>query len=609
MRSAALGLIGAAALLTVACGPAAESTATTVVQPTATKSVQPTATTAAVATATGPAVPTATVAETKVRPIPVLALPPANPKAVKGGVYRSLTATDPSNFGIWDSANGGTFTPAVPVHDSLLERNEYEEGKAEQILPNLAVDWWIDQAGTTWTFKLKEGVKYTDGKDFTCADARFSLMTIRDTRDPTGKTMTVSPRADYIKRVQDISCPDPLTLQIKTDGPLPSLPATLALSTYAVQPRHIFEGNLNWAKSPGIGMGPFTFVSYTPTEIIKLKRNPNYWQQPYPYLEEFHIPNLGSATAVEGAFRVGRGESGSIASTSVRDQLISEGKIVLRGTGVADGFYSIEKNWQKAPFNDKRFSQVMRCAINSRIFIDTALNKEGWEGPIFPLASDPNGSPYAITKEEWKAISPCHGPTAETNMDQRRQIAKDLLTQMGFGATNPAKVKVVWPESSASKSQWVPVESDLKAVGLLLDVEFLPTARIYDKFAAGEFDMGHPAGYETSRRDPDHWLYEHYSSTSARNYGRYVNAEADALIAAQSKELDPTKRQKLLHDAEKLLLKDNAKIVLAHRFIPRLFSAWVMDQYWGRPANSQSTSAKWKRVWLDQAKMKQITGA
>ncbi len=615
LASALLALSLGGTILSVACGPAAEPTATAATQATATTVRQPTATTAVQSTATrpagtAPAGATATVAEAKVRPIPVLGMPPANPNAQKGGTFRWLASADPANFGIWDSANGTTLQLSVPTTDSLLDRNEYEEGKNEQILGNIAYDWWTDQAGTTWTFKLKEGLKYTDGVALTCADWEWSLESIRDVRDSKGSQLPVSPRAAWLRRATNISCPDANTLQIKTDGPLPSLPATLAVSSFSVLPKHIYEGKLDtYNRNPiEVGVGPFTYVKYVPTEIYVLKRNPNYWNQPYPYIDALEVPNLGSQTSVNAAFSVGRGEYASNIAKASRDRLETEGKIIVQGRISSDGFLSVQANWTKKPWSDKRFSLALRCAIDSEKVINTASSGEGFEGPAAPLKETPGGPAWGISLAEWKALGPCFGPTKETNMDQRRQMARDLLTQMGFSATNPAKVKAVWPDSASSKDSWVPVVEDLKAVGIEVTTEYLNTAKIYPKFQALEFDIGTPAGFVTSRRDPDHWFYEQFYSTSARNYGQYVNAEVDVLIDQQSREVDPVRRVNIIKQVIIGLEKDQAKVILRHSYSARTFAAWVKDAFWGEPSNSQNTSAKFLRIWLDQAKMKQVLG-
>jgi len=539
--------------------------------------------------------------------VPVVAAPAPNPQAKKGGIYRTLATEDPADFGIWDSANGNTLMPSVPTTDSLLDRNEFEPFKVEQILPSLAYDWWTDKSATVWTFKLHDKVKFSDGKPFTCADAEFSLETIRDARDATGSQLRRSPRAAWIRRAKDISCPDAYTLQIKTDGALPSLPTTLAITTFGLMPKHVYEGHLDlWLKEPlKVGMGGFVFDSYVPTETYKLKRNANYWQQPYPFLDEVHRVNVGSATASTAAFRVGRAEAGN-PPAATRDQMEAEGKIVVYGKVASDGFLGIEVNRRKAPWNDPRFAQALRCTIDSAKEIKTAFAGYGFEGPVAPLPTTPGGSPWSISEEQWKAIGPCHGPTAATDMEKRRQIARDLLAQMGFNANNPAKPLVVFSESQ--QSYWPPIDEDLRAVGIQPQVQFFQTGPIYAKFTNGEFDMGTPASYATSRRDPDHWLYEQFYSTSDRMYSKYTNPVTDALIDKQSRTADPVERVKIIREVITALTKENAKIMVNHTYAASAFGVWVKDAYPGAPTNSQNTFAKFQRVWIDQDKLKQMTG-
>ncbi len=605
-RWAIAWLVGVLAI--VGCGPTAEPTATPGVLATATRAavstpttaaVAPTSTRAAVATATLAAAATATQAgEVKVRPIPVLQMPAQNPLAKKGGDYRDLANDTPPDFGIWDSAVGSTLRVSIPAIDSLLDRNEFEADKNEQILANVAYDWWTDQSGTKWTFKLKEGVKFHDGKPFTCADAEFSMETIRDARDATGDELRRSPRAAWLSRVKDISCPDNYTLVMITDGQLPSLPATLAVASFAILAKHIYEGNLDlmWQGPHKAGIGAFIMDQYIPGEVVKFKRNPNYWRQPYPYLDSYAVTNLGSVTAAVSAMRVGRGEGGPNIPISTRQQMIAEGKLWQPVTGASDSFTGFQANFTRDPWKDTRFSLAMRCAVDTRKVIDTAYSGEGYEGPVFPLAKDPGGSEWAITEEEWKSVHPCHGRSGDAaNMEKRRQIARDLLKDMGFTAQNPAK-----PTSYTTKDDqtFVAVLNDLNLVGIQVQYKTVTTSERYEIQTNATTDILQQ-GFVTSRRDPDHWLYEQFYSTSDRNYGRYTNAEVDALINKQSKTLDKAARYKTIQQIEKMLLKDNAKVVVRHGANTKTFSIWVKDIYWGEPSNSQNTAQKLVRVWID----------
>jgi peptide/nickel transport system substrate-binding protein len=595
---------GLAALL-AACGPTAESTATSAPPTATTGGANPTATTASTQpTATTAAGATATTAEVKLRPVPVVAAPPPNPLAQKGGVYRRLGTEDPPDFGIWDSSVGSTFTPAVPAIDALLDTNVYEPNKLQQILPSLAYDWWTDQSGQTWTFKLKDGVKASDGRAFTCADAKFSVDTVRLGRDATGDELRRSPRGSLLVRVKDTKCVDDLTFEVTTNGPLPSLPQTLAFTSFAILPKHVYEGNLDlWLTTIGPGYGPFMFKEYKQTESVTLVRNPNYWQQPYPYLDEYQVINSGSTQASQAAFRVGRSEEGTL-PVNIRDQMEKEGKIIVYGKHVADFVHFYQANWQRDPWKDPRFSLAMRCAIDSRKIINTALSGEGYEGPIFPLTETPGGPEWTITKNEWKAISPCHGPSTETNMPQRQQMARDLLAQMGFNAGNPAKPSAY---AQANDQIMVSVLDDLNKVGIFPELRTVTTDARYNIQVNGESDIFQQSAQD-SFRDPDHWLYAKFYSGSDRNYGKYTNAEIDALIDKQSRTLDKAERYKTIKEIETKLLKDNAMISAYFRYYIKLLSPWVKDLYWGQPDNGQNSAGKYSRAWIDQAKMKEILG-
>ncbi len=606
------GLLSIGALL-AACGPAAEPTPTSA-PPTPTTAAAPTAT-AAAAQATVQATPTraaasaatATVAETRLRPVPVAAAPGPNPQAQKGGIYRRVDPRNIPDFGIWDSSNAITFQPAVPATDALLDTNEYEDGKREQLLASLAYDWWTNAAGTVWTFKLRQGVKYTDGVEMTCADAKFMLDTIRLGRDATGATLRQSPRGSLVRRIDETRCPDNYTLEVASKAPLPSLARTLAQASFAVLPRHVYEGHLDvWLKGVGPGLGPFMPKESTEAEVFKLKRNPNYWNQPYPYLDEFHLINPGSVTAAQAAFRVGRAEdiNGGMPK-SVRDQMEKDGKIVVQGKFANDSVTFFQSNWTIAPWSDPRFSLALRCTIDTKKVIDTASNGEGFEGPHFPLARDPGGSEWAITEAEWKAVHPCHGPSGDAaNMEKRRQIAKDLLAQLGIGPNNIAKPRSYMSQGNAT---WVSVLEDLKAVYIEPVMRIVNTDQQYVIQTSGDADI-FSQGAVDSRRDPDHWLYAKYYSTSDRNYGKYRNAEVDILIDKQSQTLDKAERYKLLQQIEKQLLKDNAMIIGIHSYFARPLPVWVKDSYWGPPTNNQNTGAHYARAWIDQAKMKQVLG-
>src|SRR5215468_1765588 len=130
------------------------------------------------------------------------------------------------------------------LFDNLTSR--HPDGK---LYPGLATEWKL-QGQTTWTFKLRQGVKFHNGDPFTSADAKFS---IERTYDPTVKTMV----ATVFTTIDRIETPDPSTLVIHTKKPDPLLPARLAFYGGQIVPKKYIEsvGNDAFNAKP-IGTGP-----------------------------------------------------------------------------------------------------------------------------------------------------------------------------------------------------------------------------------------------------------------------------------------------------------------------------------------------------------------
>src|SRR5438093_6773995 len=151
------------------------------------------------------------------------------------------------------------------LFDNLTSR--HPDGKLH---PGLATEWKM-QGQTTWTFKLRPGVKFHNGDPFTSADAKFS---VERTYDPAVKTM-VSTALATIDRIEP---PDPYTLVIHTKKPDPLLPARLAFYGGQMVPKKYIEsvGNDTFNAKP-VGTGPVRFVSWVKDDKLTVEANSDYF--------------------------------------------------------------------------------------------------------------------------------------------------------------------------------------------------------------------------------------------------------------------------------------------------------------------------------------------
>jgi peptide/nickel transport system substrate-binding protein len=174
---------------------------------------------------------------------------------------RATPAVDPHYQ--WLSTN---VAYSMHIFDSLVKRDE--KGKW---LPGLAVSWrQIDD--TTWEFKLRHGVKFHDGSDFTAEDVVFSIHRVSSLPN------NPNPYTANIRSISDVKALDPYTIQIKTRVPDPLLPGPLAnifIVSHAAA-KGMTPADFRSGKA-AIGTGPYKFVSYTPEDRLVVTRNDEYW--------------------------------------------------------------------------------------------------------------------------------------------------------------------------------------------------------------------------------------------------------------------------------------------------------------------------------------------
>lgn len=141
----------------------------------------------------------------------------------------------------------------------------------QRIQPALAVSWKIVD-DKTWEFKLREGVKFHDGSDFTAEDVVASIKRI-----PLASTNSPSSFAAYVKAITEVEAVDPLTVRIKTAGPTPLLLNNLSrIAMLPAEMEKVTTGEMNTGKGV-IGTGPFKFVSWSPDDNVVVARNDAYW--------------------------------------------------------------------------------------------------------------------------------------------------------------------------------------------------------------------------------------------------------------------------------------------------------------------------------------------
>jgi len=189
----------------------------------------------------------------------LLALPCARAADLTIGLGTDVTSLDPHYHNLTPNNN-----VAQHVYGLLVERNE-----KEQLQPGLAIEWKAVDP-TTWEFKLRRGVKFHDGSDFTAADVVASLNRVPKVPN------SPSPFTAYTKQIVKIEVVDPYTIRIHTNAPSPALLTNLTMLN--IMPRDAREKAGEAFGDRPVGTGPYRFVEFERSRRLVLEANPTYYR-------------------------------------------------------------------------------------------------------------------------------------------------------------------------------------------------------------------------------------------------------------------------------------------------------------------------------------------
>src|SRR5579884_49179 len=202
----------------------------------------------------------------------------------RGGILTYMIPADaPPSFDAQREETYATIHAAAPFYSTLIHANPENPGDSSDIVCDLCTEMpKPTDNGRTYTFKLREGVKFHDGTRLTSADvlASWNKIVFPPAR-------IVSPRQSNFLMVDKIEAPDPQTivfrLKFATDAFLPALADPYAW----IYSKAKLDKDIHWYEKNIMGSGPFKFIAYETGQSIAGERNPDYYRKGLPYLDGF----------------------------------------------------------------------------------------------------------------------------------------------------------------------------------------------------------------------------------------------------------------------------------------------------------------------------------
>jgi peptide/nickel transport system substrate-binding protein len=462
----------------------------------------------------------------------------------------------------------GTHAEALKhVFDTLVW-----SGDGLEIEPRLATSWKAVDP-TTWEFKLRGGVKFHDGSDFTAEDVKFSIARMQTPMGP-------NPTTIYVRRVKEVQAPDPLTVRVITDGPAPNLPNDF-IRLFIVSHQAaagVTKDNANEVFNSGkaaVGTGPYKFTSWTPKGDFVVERFDGYWggKEPWARVVRKEIPNDAARVAQlkAGQLDLITRVPASDVATLERDPKISVAKVDTvyvfnlemdmreqppAGQISAKDGSALPKN----PYLDIRVREAIDLAIDRKALAEIAM--EGLGKPVNQVVT-PSIFGYSKSLPERK---------------YDLAAAKKLMADAGY----PNGFKIVFSFTQdrlpGDRQVGTSIAQMLAGIGIDAQANAQPAAVFFPARTRGDLSMS-MSGWGTLTGEAHYTLSSlAHSNDKDRKFGAfnvlgYRNAEMDKLIQDAAVEMDESKRRALLEKANELVLKDRQRLP-----IMAVGSAWAMQK-------------------------------
>lgn len=499
----------------------------------------------------------------------------------RGGTLTMIAVPEPTTIVGIDNSFGATQRIGPKVTEGLLTYDF--ELKPH---PQLATSWEVAENGLEYTFRLRDGVKWHDGKPFTSDDVAFSILTLKRTH-PRGR--------GTFANVAEVRTPDPLTAVLVLSKPAPYLLTALSAGEAPIVPRHIYDGtdiSANPNGSRPVGTGPFVFKEWVRGSHLVLERNPDYWDKPKPYLDRIVVKFIPDASARAAALETGEvllaGDNPIPLADRERFQALPDLGIETKGYEYSGNQGQLFFNLDTPVLKDLKVRQAVAHAIDLKANLAVAWYGYGVVSPtpIAPVLKafhDPSIKPHAFDVALAEKLLDEAGQTR--GADGKRFTLRLLYNPYNDGNRRSAE----YIRSALAK---VGINAVIENYEFAAYVRKVYTDRAFDievEQLGNTFDptIGAQRGY---------WSKNFKIGLGFSNASHYANPEVDRLLEAAAVEIDPAKRRELFFAFQRQVDADLPAVNLVSFQSFTVFNKAVKNH----TLTADGLAANFADVWLDR---------
>ena len=393
------------------------------------------------------------------------------------------------------------------------------------IQPELAESIDISDDGLTYTFKLKSGVTFHNGRPMVAADVKYSYERLID-------PATASTSAADLASMASIEAPDDATVVITLKAPDASFLFMTSRQSLIIIPKEVVDENGDLSQV-AVGTGPFTFKEYVPNTSIKLEKNANYWVQGLPYLDGLELIIAPDDTARTTAVVTGTVDMIEYSPLRDIDSLQSDSSLKLAGD-TNNNIRMLGFNLRKEPFDNLKVRQAIAKVIDRDAVLGPAVFGHG------------TVTSTLFAPDNWAALNvDIPAPDIEG--------AKALLKEAGY--ENGFKTTITsWSQYSFLNAAAVVIQEQLKQIGIDAELNLVENSTmINDVYVTFNFDIAVTG--DSGFGDPNALILGNFRSDGG-GFAGYNNPEVDKLIDQGIAETDQAKRAEIYQQIQQILLED-----------------------------------------------------
>ncbi|HET8814307.1 MAG TPA: ABC transporter substrate-binding protein [Solirubrobacterales bacterium] len=481
---------------------------------------------------------------------------------VSGGTLVMDRMIEPESFDPIGTTDNGSLFAQVQVFDRLVEL--LPDSLEPQ--PGLAESWEVSPDGRTYTFNLRPGVQFSNGDPVTVDDVLFSLERFRSPADPYSFMVTA---------ITSIESQSQNQIVVKLKTPLPSLLYALSLPAASIVPKDVYEelGSAKFGSEP-VGSGAFVVRSFSRGQKLELERNPNYWREAEPYLDEVVMRYVPDDNARILDVTSGRADVAENIPYSQVAQVDGKPGVYVEVTPIT-GIEHIYLNNTTDELSDVRVRQALAYATPVQQLIESV-----YFGNVVPANNVIAPGAYIDDSV----------PSVPFDVEKAKELMEQAGYSDGFGLT------LLIPGTDSTAKQLATIlQSSWADIGVDLEIQQVADGNaVYAEITKGAYDAAY-FGVDTADVPVEDELYPflYYRAENGNNTGFPSSAKLEKLVEEAVTSTDEAERHELFSQVQTMGMEQLP-------FVPVAFATarvGVRDEV----QNYQTTVSSWPRleqVWL-----------